>query len=142
MDATSHHAEDHDRAGIVMHKPHVCSAQTFGGILLALFFLTFITVLVAQFDFGGANMWIAMAVASVKASLVISVFMHLLWDTTVNKIMFLSSFLFLGLLFLFAFADLLARADVDLRNDRPAPLSPADMPELNDYKFFKQFEGK
>jgi caa(3)-type oxidase subunit IV len=131
-------------AGLVMHKPHVCSAQTFGGILFALFILTFLTVAVSRFDFGSGNMLIAMLVASVKASLVISVFMHMLWDTTINKIMFLSSFLFLGLLFLFAFADLFARADFELRHDEVAPLTPVEMTDFKEreHKFFKQFEGK
>ena len=42
----AHHANDHAHSDdpIVMAPPHVCSAKTFVGILLALFFLTFITV--------------------------------------------------------------------------------------------------
>ena len=52
----------------------------FLGVLLALLFLTFITVWVAQFDFGSANMLIAMSIASVKASLVIGFFMHLKYE--------------------------------------------------------------
>jgi cytochrome c oxidase subunit IV len=50
-------------------------------------------------------MLIAMAIASVKASLVIAFFMHVKWDTAINKIVFLSSFLFLSLLFIFTLAD-------------------------------------
>ena len=90
-------------------------------------------------------MWIAMAVASVKAALVMAVFMHLIWDTTINKIFFISSFLFLGLLFLFAFADLFARADFEIKHDRPAPLVPQEMGELmkpdsSEKRFFDQFK--
>ena len=128
-----------------MPKPHVCSFNTFMGILLALLFLTFITVFVSRFDFGGANMWIAMAVASLKASLVIAIFMHLWWDTTINKIFFISSFLFLGLLFLFTFADLLARADLETRHGRVAPLDPSEMPEFSsgsEKRFFDQYKLK
>ena len=73
-------------------------------VLVALLFLTFVTVAVAQFDFGSANMLIAMAIAAVKASLVIAFFMHVKWDTAINKIVFLSSFLFLSLLFVFTLA--------------------------------------
>ena len=135
MDATTHvdpptdphagtHAPDPGEVHFTnpMHKHHVCDPKTFMGILAALLVLTFVTVAVSWFDFGGANMWIAMAVSSIKASLVISVFMHMIWDTTINRIFFLSSFLFLGLLFLFAFADLFARGDMEKKHERVAPL--------------------
>ena len=52
---------------------------------------------------------IAMGIASVKASLVILFFMHMKWDTAINKIMFMSSFLFLSLLFIFTLADFATR---------------------------------
>lgn len=81
----------------------------FATVLIALLFLTFITVAVAQFDFGSANMLIAMGIAAVKASLVIGFFMHVKWDTAINKIVFMSSFLFLSLLFIFTLADLFTR---------------------------------
>lgn len=81
----------------------------FFNVLLALLFLTFITVAVSRFDFGSMNMLIAMAIAAVKASLVIAFFMHVKYDTAINKIVFLSSFLFLSLLFVFTLADLLTR---------------------------------
>ena len=142
MDA---HHDAHSSDGIAMPKPHVCSSQTFMGILLALLFLTFITVYISRFDFGGANMWLAMAVASLKASLVISVFMHMLWDTTINKIFFISSFLFLGLLFLFTFADLLARSDFETKHGWEAPLIPSEMPEFgagDEKRFFDQYKPK
>ena len=95
------------------HHTHVCSAFLFTGVFVALLFLTFVTVFIAQFDFGGANMLIAMGVAAVKASLVLSVFMHLKWDTAINNIAFLGSLIFLSLLFLFTLADHGTRGDAD-----------------------------
>lgn len=92
-----------------MGHHHVSSPAMFMSVLLALLFLTFITVAVAQFDFGSANMLIAMAIASLKASLVIAFFMHLKYDTAINKLVFLSSFLFLSLLFIFTLGDLFTR---------------------------------
>ena len=114
------------------------------GILAALLFLTFITVAVSRFDFGGANMLIAMVVAAIKASLVIAVFMHMLWDTAINKLFFMCSFLFLGLLFLFLFADLVARGSLEPKHGRDAPLNYLEMPEQNapgssEQKFHKQW---
>ena len=81
----------------------------FFNVLAILLVLTVITVATSRFDFGGANMLIAMAIASVKASLVIAFFMHVKWDTAINKIVFLSSFLFLSLLFIFTLADAATR---------------------------------
>ncbi|MCA8976956.1 MAG: cytochrome C oxidase subunit IV family protein [Planctomycetes bacterium] len=106
MSADTHTHADHGGHGeLQMGHHHVSSAAMFRNVLIALLFLTFITVLVSRFDFGGANMLIAMAIASVKASLVILFFMHVKWDTAINKIMFMSSFLFLSLLLVFTLAD-------------------------------------
>ena len=73
-----------------MGHHHVGSSAMFAAVLIALLFLTFITVAVAQFDFGSANMLIAMGIAAVKASLVIGFFMHVKWDTPMNKIVLIS----------------------------------------------------
>jgi cytochrome c oxidase subunit 4 len=98
----------HDAAAQTGHH-HVSSAAMFTKVLVTLLILTVITVGASRVDFGSANMLIAMAIASVKASLVIAFFMHVLWDTAINKIVFLSSFLFLSLLFVFTLADLATR---------------------------------
>ncbi len=125
-DASEHGHADH----------HICDPKIFMGILAALLFLTFTTVVVSRFDFGGANMLIAMVVAGVKASLVIGVFMHMLWDTATNKLFFMCSFLFLGLLFLFLFADLVARSSLEPKHGREAPLNYEEMPEQSLSKEF------
>lgn len=99
------HGHDAGHGALQMGHHHVSSTAMFTNVLLTLLFLTFITVATSRFDFGSANMLIAMAIASVKASLVIAFFMHVKWDTAINKIVFLSSFLFLSLLFVFTLAD-------------------------------------
>ncbi|MFY9341496.1 MAG: cytochrome C oxidase subunit IV family protein [Planctomycetota bacterium] len=98
------HGHGHDDA-VQMGHHHVSSVALFTNVLVTLLILTVVTVAVSRFDFGGANMLIAMAIASVKASLVILFFMHVKWDTAINKITFLTSFLFLSLLFIFTLAD-------------------------------------
>jgi cytochrome c oxidase subunit 4 len=91
------------------HHAHVCSFQAFFGIYVTLLFLTFVTVAIAEpvsgLALGSASMLVAMAVAAVKASLVMTVFMHLRWDTAMNNLAFLGSLIFLSLLFLFTLAD-------------------------------------
>ncbi|GDY01784.1 hypothetical protein LBMAG49_11130 [Planctomycetota bacterium] len=111
----THKAHGHDQQN---HGPHhVTSSATFLKILIVLLILTAITVITSRFDFGSANLLIAMLIAAVKATLVISIFMHLRWDTPINKIAFLCSFLFLSLLFLFTLADQATRS-MDGANER------------------------
>lgn len=99
------HGHDHGHGELQMGHHHVSSPQMFVNVLLALLVLTVVTVGASRFDFGSANMLIAMLIASVKASLVVAFFMHVKWDTAINKIVFLGSFLFLSLLFIFTLAD-------------------------------------
>ena len=72
----AHDAHAHGHGELDMGHHHVGSTAMFVSVLMALLFLTFITVAVAQFDFGAANMLIAMGIAAMKASLVIAFFMH------------------------------------------------------------------
>ena len=121
-DAHSHgHAEGQD---VGFHPPHVVPASLFMGVLVGLLFLTIITVAVSRLDFGSFNMLIAMAIAAVKASLVMTFFMHLKWDTAINNITIISSFLFLALLFIFTIADYSTREDTDPVLGQAAPLEP------------------
>jgi cytochrome c oxidase subunit 4 len=77
--------------------------------LVALLFLTVITVAAASFNFGSANVVIALAIATVKAILVGLFFMHLIWDKPVNAIILIAAFLFLGIFLMFDFLDVTSR---------------------------------
>lgn len=125
MTAPSHdsaHAA-HDSHGDHAGHHHVASSALFLRVLLALLFLTVITVAASRFDFGSANLLVAMFIAAIKASLVMTFFMHLKWDTPVNQIFFLGSFLFLALLMIFTLADLGTRGRANPVNKMKAPLS-------------------
>ena len=74
-------------------------------ILVALLILTVITVGASYFDFGSANMVIAVFIASIKATLVALFFMHLKDDKPINGILLVSCFMFLGLLLTFCLLD-------------------------------------
>ncbi len=116
----SAHDHAHDGHGYGPH--HVTSAKTFFNVLLALLFLTVITVAASRVDFGAANLLIAMLIASVKAALVIAIFMHVKWDTAINKIVFLSSFLFLSLLLIFTLSDQATRGRANPTHKLKAPV--------------------
>jgi cytochrome c oxidase subunit 4 len=114
------HNDGHGHGELQMGHHHVSSSAMFMNVLVALLILTVVTVGASRIDFGPANMLIAMLIASVKASLVILFFMHVKWDTAINKIVFLSSFLFLSLLFVFTLADQATR-----RIDHPMHVTKA-----------------
>jgi cytochrome c oxidase subunit 4 len=114
------HNDGHGHGELQMGHHHVSSSAMFFNVLVVLLILTVVTVGASRVDFGAANMLIAMLIASVKASLVILFFMHVKWDTAINKIVFLSSFLFLSLLFVFTLADQATR-----RIDHPMHVTKA-----------------
>jgi cytochrome c oxidase subunit 4 len=114
------HNDGHGHGELQMGHHHVSSSAMFFNVLVVLLILTVVTVGASRIDFGPANMLIAMLIASVKASLVILFFMHVKWDTAINKIVFLSSFLFLSLLFVFTLADQATR-----RIDHPMHVTKA-----------------
>ncbi|WDQ16598.1 cytochrome C oxidase subunit IV family protein [Rhodopirellula sp. P2] len=67
------------------------------GVFIALVFLTIVTVAQANFDLGSIDIAIVMFIATIKAVLVGLFFMHLAFDKPFNLIVFLSSFVFVGL---------------------------------------------
>ena len=102
----STHTESHSHGG-----PKIYTANLF-----ALLFLTIITVAAASFNFGAANVVIALAIASVKATLVALFFMHLVWDKPINSIIAIAGFLFLGIFLMFDFLDVTTRDHMQPRN--------------------------
>jgi len=108
---STHTEESHSHHG----GPKIYTANLF-----ALLFLTIITVAAASFNFGSANVVIALAIATVKATLVGLFFMHLIWDKPVNAIIAVAGFLFLGIFLMFDFLDVTSRE----------PLQPRNMPVM------------
>ena len=82
--------------------------KVYAGTLLALLVLTAITVGAAGIHFGSnsINVGIALGIATIKASLVALVFMHLRHDKPVNAIIAISGFLFLALLLAYCVIDI------------------------------------
>jgi cytochrome c oxidase subunit 4 len=127
---SSQHAHGHGHAtddGAV--HVHIATSGFYWGIFAALICLTFVTVKVSYYDFGSANIIIAVLIATMKASLVAAFFMHLRHDKLFNTIAFLAAFLFLAIFILLTYDDLGYRARVDndyggrtqLETGQPAP---------------------
>lgn len=92
---TSTHGGDSDHG-----FAHEVSVQLLAAVLGALVVLTVITVAVTRIDLGGQwNLVVALVIATVKATLVVAFFMHLLWDKKFNLLVLMSGLAFV-LLFL------------------------------------------
>ena len=92
---------------------HIAPAPFYWGIFGALVCLTILTVAISYFDFGSGNTFIAIVIATVKAGLVATFFMHLRHDKLFHTLAFLSAFLFLSIFLLMTADDLWKRGEVD-----------------------------
>lgn len=119
------HPEGHGRAHSQDHQPHVLPLKWYFGVFAALIVFTGITVAVSYVDLGEAvNLFIALAVATCKAAMVALVFMHLLWDSKFNAVVFVSSLIFLAIFIAFTMFDTETRGRLDrVEGDRPAVFS-------------------
>jgi cytochrome c oxidase subunit 4 len=93
--------------------------------LLALLFLTVVTVGASYIDFGQGNVVIALAIATVKATLVALFFMHLAHDKPMNGLIAVAGFIFLGLFLLFDLLDITTRRDAIPQNLHPPVVQTA-----------------
>ncbi len=99
------HAPHADHA----HDPHDFAHPLPLWILFAVFIaltvLTIITVAQSNLDLGSADVIVVMGIATVKAILVMLFFMHLAFDKPFNLIIFVSSFVFVGLFIMITLSD-------------------------------------
>jgi cytochrome c oxidase subunit 4 len=91
---------------------HALPLRVYVAVYAALLVLTGVTVGVSLLDLGRPAIYVAMAVAVVKAGLVVGYFMHLKFDVRFNALVFLSALLFLAIFFVLTMIDLGTRADV------------------------------
>jgi len=94
------------------HEHHILTDKSAMSVLLALLFLTVITVAVSRIDLGALNFTVALLIAVVKACVVGLWFMGLKYDRRENALIFISSFLFLAIFIVLTGTDLLFRGDV------------------------------
>ena len=96
--ATAEHGEHHGFA-------HVSPISTLLAVFFALVVLTVITWAVALVETGSAEIYIAMLIATIKAGLVATWFMHLRYDKPLNAMLFCFSTLFLALFLVLTISD-------------------------------------
>lgn len=88
---------------------HVSPMKTYYAVFGALLVLTGLTYAVSYMNLGPASLFVAMVVATIKATLVCMYFMHLKYDDRYHVFVFLSTILFVGIFFTFIIVDLNAR---------------------------------
>ena len=89
MNETTH--DDHHHEGLEGGLGHVSTVPALLKTIGALLLLTIITVLVAQLELGQFNVVGALAIASLKATIVMLFFMHLRYDNRFNFLIIASS---------------------------------------------------
>jgi len=97
---TSHgHEEPHPLVG------HLVPYSTLFATGFVLLVLTVVTVAARYIDLGEANIYLAIGIAVVKATLVSLFFMHLRWDRPFNLMVLVGSMLFVVLMMVFCMMD-------------------------------------
>ena len=87
----SNHQEDHASFA------HPAPLKMLFIVFFSLVGLTILTVVANDWPLGQFDIWVAMLIATVKASLVALFFMHMFWDRAFNVISFLASVFFVAL---------------------------------------------
>lgn len=92
-----------------MSSVHVSPLSTYLSIFAALMVLSAITVGAAFINLGALNPIVALAIAIIKATLVILFFMHVKYSSRLTKITVVLSFFFVAILFAETFMDYATR---------------------------------
>ncbi len=119
MSQSSHSSEAHPTVG------HEVPWTTLLATCIALIVLTWLTVAATWFDLGAGNLWIAMVIATVKASLVVLFFMHLKYDRPFNVIVLVGA-----LLFVLLFIGLTLTDTVSYQRELVPPTMPEYAPAI------------
>ena len=105
-----HEAARHEDGAV---HTHVSSAGFYFAIFLALITLTVLTVGQSYVDLGKANLYVVILIATCKAALVATFFMHLRHDNKFNVLIFISCIFFIGIFFTYTLNDTGRRGELD-----------------------------
>jgi cytochrome c oxidase subunit IV len=88
---------------------HVVPQKIYFLVFATLLCLTLITVDVAFYNFGWLNMYIALAIATIKATVIVLYFMHVKFSSRLIWIFAVAGLFWLVILFTLTFGDYLTR---------------------------------
>lgn len=95
----AHQSADH------AHAAHVVPLSVLAAVFVSLCVMTWLTVAATWVDLGEFNLWIAMGIATLKATLVALYFMHLRYDHPFNGLVFVTGLAFLALFLIITLLD-------------------------------------
>ena len=93
------------------HTEHIVSPGMYLTIILTLLALTGITVSAAFVDLGRFNIVVALLIATVKATLVVLIFMHAKYAPERTKLVIVAGIFWLALLLFMTLSDYASRVD-------------------------------
>jgi cytochrome c oxidase subunit 4 len=91
------------------HDVHIVPKIVYVAVFTALIVLTWVTAIVSTIDLGRWNIFVALAIAFIKASLVVLFFMHVKYSTKLTKMIVCAGFFWLGLLLFITMSDIWTR---------------------------------
>jgi cytochrome c oxidase subunit IV len=100
-------AAKHDNA---KHEVHIVPVPIYLAVFGALIILTWVTAWISTIDLGRWNIFVALAIAMFKASLVILFFMHVKYSTRLTKMIVGAGFFWLILLLFITMSDIWTRS--------------------------------
>ena len=123
------HDHDHDDDGPYgadeVHA-HIGSYKMYGAVFMALIVFTLLTVGVAGIHLGKANLAVAVVIASAKAALVCTFFMHLKDDNKFNALILVAAVTFIGVFFALTLNDVGYREKLDPQSGNRVFLQSGD----------------
>ncbi len=105
-------------------EAHTHGAGRYFVVWALLLVFTATTVITGRMDLGSANLPIALLIATVKATLVVLFFMHMLEAPGANRLVFVVSLLFSIVLLIGVFGDLWTRNAMSLPSSAPTTEAP------------------
>ncbi len=88
---------------------HIVPVRIYLFVFAALMVLTFVTWRIAYIDLGWFNIYAALTIAVIKASLVVLYFMHVRYSTVLTKMIVAAGFVWLLIMFFMTMSDLATR---------------------------------
>jgi cytochrome c oxidase subunit IV len=101
---------------------HIASPKMYVGIFLALMICTALTVWAAYINLGPWNIVVALAIASLKASLVVLFFMHAKYSPGRTQLVIFCAVFWLGIMLALTLSDYSTRHELSQQQTHAAPL--------------------
>ena len=90
-------------------ETHITEYRVYGWVLLVLLILTTITITVTWIDLAAWSVLIALLIATVKAGIVLTYFMHLKFESSLYRVLVIMVLVIFAMVILLTFFDYLLR---------------------------------